>query len=529
MTTFATATMDGMSSAETHAVGVNGGAATRLRFEALYFEQRLSPINPEGDVGVVTLWSPVRAARRKLEAISPPLLDPAKSRIAVIANLYGDGMYAMFCNLLYNPQVRHLIAIGEDLGLPTAGELDAFLQDGLEAATMLGTEVTRVRGTQRVLPTGPGFDDERLRTSLSFHALGKLSRPGLGEDLLRLLDELPDHRDAAQPERLRVDVAGHSHDYAYKPSDVGAHQVVRRRPLDCWQELVVRVMRFGRPVALSDGPRLELLNAKAVITEPVEEPEQALQSFGFDLTALTRYQRQILRPELPEGIDYTYGNRLRGYFEDTTGSADTLDTVIEALRHDQNTRRAYMTLWDNTADLDGDGSAPCLTTLFFRTSEDRLTLTATYRAHNLLSAWLMNVYGLIAIQRHVASAVGMAPGPVTVVSHSIGIDPRSPRFALGQAIAEGWKTDDDLDRQTGKYTLREDPNGYFVVSSDAERGVVVAEHRFGGALVKRYEAERALTIEREVAADMAISLPSHAMWLGRELTLSERALRRDRT
>jgi thymidylate synthase len=55
--------------------------------------------------------------------------------------------------------------------------------------------------------------------------------------------------------------------------------------------------------------------------------------------------------------------------------------------------------------------------------------------------------------------------------------------------------------------------------------VIVAEHRFGGMLVKRYEAERAVTIEREVAADMAVSLASHAMWLGRELTAKEQLLR----
>ena len=58
-----------------------------------------------------------------------------------------------------------------------------------------------------------------------------------------------------------------------------------------------------------------------------------------------------------------------------------------------------------------------------------------------------------------------------------------------------------------------------------ERGVIVAEHRFGGMLVKRYEAERAVTIEREVAADMAVSVVSHAMWLGRELTAKEQLLR----
>jgi thymidylate synthase len=166
--------------------------------------------------------------------------------------------------------------------------------------------------------------------------------------------------------------------------------------------------------------------------------------------------------------------------------------------------------------------------VLFRRSAGRLAVTATYRSHNLMTAWLENVYGLMAIQSHVAAGTGLEPGPITVVSHSLGIDPRSPRYEIARAIADGWTRDETLDRETGKYSLREDPNGYFVVSVDSDRGTLVAEHRFEGVLVKRYEAERAVTIEREVAADMAVSLVSHALWLGRELTAKEQALRSGR-
>src|ERR1700754_2172822 len=107
-------------------------------FEALYFDDLLHHVNPEGDVGLLTLWTPYEAARRKLQDVAPELLDPFRSRVAVVANLYGDGMFAMFCNLLYNPQVRHLVALGQDLNLPTGDEIAAFLERGLEDADLLG-------------------------------------------------------------------------------------------------------------------------------------------------------------------------------------------------------------------------------------------------------------------------------------------------------------------------------------------------------------------------------------------------------
>ena len=494
-----------------------------VAFEAVYHADLLHVINPDGDVGLVTLWSPFRTVRRKLEELSPALLDPASSRIAVVANLYGDGMQAMFCNLLFNPQVRHLVGVGEDLGLSTCDEIEAFLEHGLEDDVMLGTPVKRVRGTARVFPDVAGFDDARLRAALSFRHFGKLSRPGLGEELPAYLDELPRASNGAPAERVRVEIPEADPEVALarRPAAVGAHQVVRSRPLDCWEELVVRAMRFGHPVALRKGRRLELLNAKAVITAPEPEPRDALAAFGFDLDRFEEYGRRILTPELPEGISYTYGNRLRAHF-----GADGLATAIDLLRADPETRGAYVSLWDNAVDLTADaGSKPCLATLFFRRSEGRVTLTATYRSHNLLGAWLENVYGLMAIQRYVGERAGVEAGAITVISHSLGIDPRSPRFAMARSIEANWERDDDFNRAAGKYSLREDPNGYFVVSADRERGLIVAEHRFGGILVKRYEAERATAIEQQVSADMAVSLVSHAMWLGRELSAKERLLR----
>ena len=60
---------------------------------------------------------------------------------------------------------------------------------------------------------------------------------------------------------------------------------------------------------------------------------------------------------------------------------------------------------------------------------------------------------------------------------------------------------------------------------DEPAGEIVAEHRYDGLLVKQYRADRAIKIEREIIGDLAVSLPSHALWLGRELTTKEAQLR----
>ena len=73
-------------------------------FEPLYYADRLTIVNPTGDVGLVTLWTPMDAAMRALRRISPDILDPDASRIAVISNLYGDGMHQMLCNCSITPR-----------------------------------------------------------------------------------------------------------------------------------------------------------------------------------------------------------------------------------------------------------------------------------------------------------------------------------------------------------------------------------------------------------------------------------------
>lgn len=492
-------------------------------FEPLYYPDRLNVVNPDGDVGVLTLWTPPKAAKRLLEQAPGGVLDPKSSRVAAWSNLYGDGLYAMFCNLLNNPQIRHLVAIGQDMGLSVCREIDMFLRDGCEDTTLLGRPMRRVRGTDRFFPADPAFDEDRLRHQLSFRYLGQFSTEtadGLAGHLAGLPSEGPDG------ERVRVELdVDVGEEFAYRPSDPGGHHVARRSALDCWEELVVRVLRFGRPRMLADGPRLELRNAKAVISAPRRDREADLAEYGFSVEAINAYEAAVLSGDLAPGVTYSYGHRLRSHF-----GMDALEVVSRLLKNDPESRSGFISLWDTMADLRDDepdeGSKPCWATAYFRrTDEGRLSVTATYRSHNLLSAWLQNAYGLMAVQRYIAERTGMPAGPITVVSHSLGADPRSPRFALARDIAARWSSDDDRDRGGGGHVLREDPHGYFRVTVDKAQGLIVAEHLYQGVVIKQYRANRGSRIEQQIAADMAVSVPSHAMWLGRELARHEQILR----
>lgn len=505
-----------------------------LLFEPLYFEDRLGIVNPAGDVGVVTLWTPRDTALKQLEEAGLNL-DSAASRIAVVANLYGDGLPQMIRNLLWNPSLHHILIYGQDLS-NSAAELEAFLLQGVEDAEQLGHKRFRIIGTNRMLDTG--FPPDILPGNIAVTRLGK---PGAETfvGIRAFFDALPEQR---APQRERIAAPLPEYKPEFYPSEPAGHVVVRPRPLDCWEDVVARIMRYGVPgMASRTKKRLELQNLKVVVTGPAEEKAEHLAVYGFDLEDFRAYQRAILDPELPADLSYSYGNRMRGYWQDPDSgeTIDCLECCARQLADDETGRGAYVSLWDSRLDLGDPGaekktkrSKPCLVTLFFRMFQGRLTLTATFRAHNTMSAWLRNCYGLMAIRDLVAGRAAelsgevFDTGPITIISHSISIDPGDTGgIEKAQQILAERKDDKILDRDSGKRELPEDPMGYFVFTVDHDAGEIVADLKYGGDTLTRYRGSRAKDIERQITRDNAISLLSHALYAGRQLTLMEQQLK----
>ena len=192
---------------------------------------------------------------------------------------------------------------------------------------------------------------------------------------------------------------------------------------------------------------------------------------------------------------------------------DAVEVLAERLQRDPEDRKAYFTLWDNNRDLTAKESRPCFVSAFFRKFEDKLTLTATFRTHNALDAWLLNLYGMMALQQEVAKRAGMTPGAITVFSHSISIDPKELDRALTVVEKRRWK-------------MHLDPMGYFRVTLDGDE--ILVEHRAEDVTLKEYRGRTAMSLQHQIARDLAISDLNHAMYLGRQLAKVEMALKEGR-
>jgi len=494
-----------------------------LSFEPLYYADRLTVINPSGGVGICTLWSKVESAQKILEDAGVDL-SPASSRIAIIANLYGNGLPQMLRNLLYNPQIHSIVVLGKNLS-GSREWLTNFFEHGLEEVEFLGAKAHRIRNTTRTIDGE--VTPQHFPRKPEIRIFGDVGDPatasGVRDYIAGLAAQQSDAHRADPPPIPEPSVTRY-------PSEARAHTIVRGTPMEAWTELIFRLHRFGhRNMVAKKGAlegRVELQNVKVIVEQPREESDEILQQYGFSLEKFQGYQSRILDPVKPPDLGYTYGNRLRGYFEYKGHVVDSLDIAADRLKEKPDSRHAYITLWDNARDLSEAHDCPCFVTAFFRRFEGRLTLTATFRSHNAMEAWPENLYGLIAVQRYVAARCGMEPGPITVISHSISID--LPSLAKAKRVADGKESDEVFDPATGKHGPRMDPNGAFTTTFDRSTWELVVEHSFDGMKIGEYRGKSAEEIERQLARDNALTEISHALYLGREIARKEAEMKAER-
>ncbi|RJR43080.1 MAG: DUF4346 domain-containing protein [Deltaproteobacteria bacterium] len=480
-----------------------------MEFKPLYFADRLKIINPHGTIGVVTLWSKVEYVIERFREAGVDL-DPKTSPIAVFGNLYGNGLREMLRNLLYNPQIQTLLICGHDRS-GSLGDLKNFFDFGLESVETelvqyrppgpaLHVSPARIRNTKRIIDDLVWPEDFKPPPCLKW-----LGDPREGDAIDSLRKFFSAWKIPAPQEFTRFEIPLPEVEVQYFPSNPRGHVVVRDNVLEAWKEVLHLLTRFGRRVALKKGDRLELQHVKVVVEKPRFEAEKELHAVHLDPQKLRIYQEDILKGEMRPDETYNYGHRLRSYFD-----LDTLAACVERLKKDPEDRKAYVSLWDSRRDLTVKEGRPCLVSSFFRKFEGKLTLSATFRTHNAMDAYPLNLYGLMAIQNWVAERVGLPPGAITVISHSLGLDPRE----LDRALMV-------IGKRPFKVLL--DPMGYFRITLDGKE--ILVEHRFEDVTLKEYRGKKAERLQHEIARDVALSDINHAIYLGRQLAKAEMALK----
>ncbi len=466
----------------------------------LYYKDQLVLLNERSPIALCTLWT-------KKEEYLPYV---KKEKLALVGNLYTvDGISYILMNVLAKPTIKHIVLVGHDL----TGSGEALLRlvsEGID-------EDGRIRGLRAYVHQSIGKEHvETFRKHVKVYDL----RGALPKDSARINALIDSIEGDGAPFCKPMVIEEKATPSESQGVESAVHVIRGRSLVEVWVRLLDSVMKFGE-VKMSEYnvEQRELLDAVSVVTEDGTLPS----SIPFGEAELRAYSQKFFSKEKPEGVDYTYGNRLFAYAREGVQdkSSQELKEVIdqvsaaeEKLRTHPYTRRAVAVTWRPEIDVTSS-NPPCLMEISWNVKFGRLYQTATFRSHDVFGAWLLNAYALRELQKRMAADLGMPCGDMIVVSVSAHI------------YKNNWaQARDVIEKNRYGYRLETDPKGYFLIEVDRLRSVIRAKHKFNDGRDSGYvfEGRSADEIYKRIINEGLVSYMDHAAYLGRELQRAKQAL-----
>lgn len=425
--------------------------------------------------------------------------DDARSQLALVGNLYTlRGIGLMLRGLWRLPTLRHIIVWGPDTQHTGEALLQLWAEGLSDGHTVNGTEV-------EVDPALPREAIDHLRAHVELHDLRKARKLDAVLGLASTLEPTPPH---AEPQTFPE---------ADQPTpdslpSLGTGFIVSgARVADAWSLILDRVLRFG---VLKDSqygiPQRELLNLTTLVTD--EDPDAPHLPDYLPLSAedLARYTPSVTEDTPPDGISYTYGNRLRSHF-----GFDQVEMMVDKLADAPHTRRATAVLWDPTLDPSLD-TPPCLTQVVASVVGERLFFTYVARSQDMFGAWPQNTLAMRRVQADMAARLGLAVGPLTSLTISAHL------------YAHDWTRAEEVvaARQKAHCALTLDPQGNVLVRVEEGHIVVELLDPDGQQILWHTEGTTSRDLGNQIAALGLASLAAHYVYIGRQLQRAEDALRR---
>lgn len=482
--------------------------ATQFQYTPLYKPNQL--ITGFGQTAVIAGWTIRQTIAKHLHA----------DEFAVIGQLYSPtrGISFLIRNLLFNPHVRFLVIVNATKEDRNAGGvtclLDFFRNGFKEGKSDTGRNVWAIASD--VL----GYIDseidantlEQLRRSIEWEEVSLIAHAVKMVKYYAGRGVVPRW---GKPLKFPIT----SSVPTILPAPRYGHRIEGKTIAETWVKIIHRIKTTGtiRP-SRYDSLWQELIDLTAIVTsEPSEFYFPEPNYLPCDRAFISQYISQILADSSSqEGIEYTYGQRLRSWF-----GKDQVEQVIQKLTDQIDSASAVMSLWD-VDDHNNYKSPPCLNHIWLRVVDNELSLTATFRSNDMFAAWPANAIGLRALQQHIRDAIALRSdydlkmGALITISQSAHI------------YDDCWDSADNLIQSQYAKICRErdyaDPSGSFAISLQDDK--IVVEHMTPGSgeVINCYCAASAKQLYQQIAAHCQGMQVEHAIYLGTELQKAEIAL-----
>ena len=424
---------------------------------------------------IITGWTPIERVAK--------LLEPHE--YACIGNLYSPmyGLTPLIVNLLANPynwDIHLLSATNQD---KVAGAIEALIYF-LRGHYFLDDNylVTKYKDGEVIGSLSNVFDQKALRKAVDSLS-SRLWEPVTKiEDLVECVKSAERWkyplRKFAEPVMIEIPKP----ESPTLPGDLSGHLVKGETVAEVWLKAIALIRSTGRLTESQYGERQELIQMTSVVyNEPAEFHFEPWLPVTKDF--MEGYIPQMCYGDLPEGISYTYGSKIRNWQYKNSISIlriDQLTAVASKLAANKDSSQCTISLWDVETDTFSK-SPPCLTNIWVRLVDRKLILIATFRSHDVYTAYPSNVMALRELQGILLHRLYELSDEVYDAGELI-INSQSAHI-YGHSFQH---TDDVLKTQKPNKIDYSDPVGNFVVT------VSVTDHVFRGVDTSSLHTERSM-------------------------------------
>ena len=454
-----------------------------MSFRALLFKDQLLYGSCTKGVGLVVLWSRKEFVVKSVSSESYTVCGQLYSRC--------QGVNALIVNLLANKSIRYLIVTGLDL----TGSGDVLCKlfelginekreiNGIDGFTLdVNVPVEQFEELRRNVKI---FD---LRTEKNFEKINLLTA-SLREE-------------GSYGENVELELSSPRLPDVFPTHAIG-HTIHVSSITAGWKAGLRKIFRFGslKRTEYDENSR-ELQSLFVVISNKSAE---WCESFPFTREELAGYLPQVTSAVKFEGVEYTYGERLRG-------DLDQIEVIASKLRVTPYSRRFVATTWRTERDLFAV-NPPCLVSLQFSVLDSKVHLFVFMRSSDFFAAWPKNAYAYNELLKEVCSKANLPVGSLAVLSQCAHVYAHDYEKAL------------QVNKKQSKYEeWNPDPQGNLVVSL-REGEIYVSHVAQSGMILEEFHGKSAIEVYRYIANQDIVSVVSHALDVGCELQKAEIALK----
>jgi len=464
-----------------------------------YFKDKLILGNPDSEIGIVTLWTPVNKIVDQID----------KNLFALAGQLYSkEGINYIIRNIWANPSIRLLIICGEERVGSGSALINLFTKGVNEKNEVIDTEFCQIH---KEIPKGA---IDQFRNNVKFENL--IGVYDLEKIIVKIKNYQPQNKAWAEPQifpEAKVEFDG------VMPTDQSVFKIRKQYAGEAWLEIIKKIMKFGTIRESFHGNNCkELFNITTVIT--AEDPTNFKMFPYFQITAkdIQDYLPKFMTGERGTA-DYTYGERLWNFpkIENQDYRYKQVDDVIvDFLKRYPTDRAACAAIFgiqDHTAK-----SSPCMCFVQATNVEDKLDLTAYFRSHDIFGGWLLNAFGLRTLQKYIADKLGWPIGNLTIYSNCAHIYDNN--WPIAQEIIKTYGNELDC---------TPDPRGYIILTTESEE--IIAKHVSpNGKFLQEFcqngkEDKATMKLYNQLVLADVVSLIPHAFDLGAEIQKAEIAIK----